>query len=142
MESQLQHPPHVVSALHKPSSEEQIFDLAAYCYSDRITFLPQLTSAFLHCGGWVLERNTLSASSMEFHFEVQLGDVLDLYGALIGLGIEFTRAAHSSLTDLCTCRKNSSFSTAPRQVLSIRLQISFLADVTLHALLMSGCGTA
>ncbi len=121
---------------------EQTFDLFAYCYSDRVALLPQLTKAFTQTGGWVLERRTVSAAAMDFRFEIQLGAVLELYSALAGMGLELTRASHSTLTDLCTCRKHSGFSPQPNQVLTFRLEISFLADVTLHSILATGANHA
>lgn len=124
----------------KPRS--QTFDLFAYCYSDRLALLPQLTSAFTHCGGWVLERRTLSPAAMEFRFEIQLNGILDLYGSLVALGLEFTRGAHTTLTDQCTCRKYIGGSRDPNQILTLRLEISFLADVTLHSILMTGSSLA
>ena len=117
-------------------------ELTAYCYSDRLTLLPELTSALTRCGGWVLERRTVSPTNMEFVFEVQLAAVLDTYGALVGVGLELTRGAHTLLTELCTCRKHSAGSTNPGQVVTLKLNVSFLADVTLHSILMTGSSYA
>ena len=121
---------------------EQTFDLFAYCYGDRVALLPQLTKAFTQTGGWVLERRTVSATAMDFRFEIQLGAVLELYSALAGMGLELTRAAHTTLTELCICRQHRGFSTESRQVLTFRLEISFLADVTLHSILATGSNHA
>jgi hypothetical protein len=129
-------------AAHPATRAPQTFDLFAYCYSDRLALLPQLTSLFTQCGGWVLERRTLSPTAMDFRFELQLSAVLELYGALVAAGLELTRAAHTTLTDLCTCRKHIDLSTDPNQILTLRLEISFLADVTLHSILMTGSSLA
>jgi hypothetical protein len=122
--------------------EPQTLELFAYCYEDRFELLPQLTTAFVQCGGWVLERRTLSATAMEFRFEIQMAGVLDLYGDFLALGIELTRDAHATLADLCNCHKHARFSPSPGQVLTFRLEINFLADATLHSILMTGHGTA
>jgi hypothetical protein len=90
----------------------------------------------------VLERHTISSTAMEFRFELQLTAVVELYGALVALGIELTRAAHTTLTDLCTCRKHINLSADKFQTLTLRLEINFLADVTLHSILMTGSGLA
>ena len=142
MESHLISSEILPSAFHAPISDVHTFELAGYYYSDRVALLPQLTSAFVGCGGWVLERRTISATSMDFRFEIQLSAVLDLYGELLALGVDLTRAAHTILTELCTCRKHSGLATAPRQVLTFCLGITFLGDVTLHSLLMTGSGAA
>jgi hypothetical protein len=61
---------------------------------------------------------------------------------LVGTGLELTRSTHNTLTDLCTCRRHLALAAEPNQVLSLRLELSFLEDVTLHSLLMTGSGLA
>ncbi len=119
-----------------------ILDLHGYSYEDRQGVLPILTKAFNHCGGWVLDRKTTSASTMEFRIEIQLRSIMELYASLIASGIELTRIAHNTLTDLCTCRQHIARAGEPNQVICIRLELNFLEDVTLHSLLMTGSGLA
>jgi hypothetical protein len=116
----------------------QSLDIQGFSYEERHGLLPTLTSAFADCGGWVLDRKTLSPSTMEFRLEIQLRSVLDLYASIVSAGLELTRSGHLGLTDLCTCRKNLSTPSDLGQVVAIRLEISFLEDMTLHSLLMSG----
>jgi len=127
----------------------ETLDLQGYSYLDRQGLLPTLITSFTHCGGWVLERKTVSANTIEFRLEIQLRAIVELYGSLIGAGIELTRNTHALLTDLCTCRHNLSRAYpvngrahASKQTLTIRLELSFLEDVTLHSLLMTGSGLA
>ena len=120
----------------------QTLDLQAYSYQDRYGLLPTLTMAFTHCGGWVLERKTTSATTMEFTLEIQLRGIVELYSSMIGAGVELTRTAHGTLTDLCTCRHHLARTAPATQVVSLRLELSFLEDVTLHSLLMTGSGLA
>lgn len=117
-------------------------DLQGYSYEDRQGMLPSLTSAVADCGGWVIERKTTSANSMEFRFEIQLDSIVELYAQLVGTGVELTRTAHDTLTALCTSRHHVARSATLYEVLSLRLELSFLEDVTLHSLLMTGCGVA
>ncbi len=120
----------------------QTHDLQAFSYQDRQGLLPVLTSAFTHCGGWVLERRTTSASTMEFRLEIQLQAVVELYSSLIAAGVELTRGAHDTLTALCTSHRHIDGVAPATQVLTIRLELSFLEDVTLHSLLSAGSGQA
>jgi hypothetical protein len=114
----------------------QSLDIQGFSYEERHGLLPTLTSAFADCGGWVLGRKTLSPSTMEFRLEIQLRAALDLYASIVSSGLELTRSGHLGLTDLCTCRKN--ISTADLgQVVTIRLEISFLEDLTLHSLFLT-----
>jgi len=119
----------------------QSLDIHGFTYEERYGLLPLLTDAFSNCGGWLLERKTLSPTSMEFRLEIQLQAIQELYGAVVGTGVELTRAGHLALTELCTRRRH--LGTADlRQVVAIRLELNFLDDVTLHSLLASGSGLA
>jgi hypothetical protein len=120
----------------------QSFDIQAFTYEQRHGLLPRLTSAFTHCGGWVLDRKTLSPSLLEFRIEIQLHAILDLYAALVSAGLEITRSGHETLTDLCTRRKHMRLALERGQVLALRIEINFLDDVTLHSLLASTGGLA
>ena len=120
----------------------QSLDIQGFTYEERHGLLPTLTAAFSNCGGWVLERKTLSPTHMEFRVEIQLRSVLDLYASMIGTGVELTRSGHEALTEQCTRRNHLRMSAELGQVISIRLEISFLDDVTLHSLLASGSGLA
>ncbi|HUD21947.1 MAG TPA: hypothetical protein VMQ60_03815 [Acidobacteriaceae bacterium] len=120
----------------------QSFDIQGFTYEQRLGLLAALTLALTNCGGWVLERKTLSSTNMEFRIEIQLRAVLDLYAALIATGVELTRSGHQSLTELCTRRKHRRLAVQFGAIVSIRLEISFLDDITLHSLLASGSGLA
>jgi hypothetical protein len=120
----------------------QSLDIQAFTYEQRHGLLPVLTTAFSNCGGWMLERKTLSPTNMEFRVEIQMRSILDLYAAVIATGVELTRAGHESLTELCNRRPHLRMAAEPDQVVTIRLEINFLDDVTLHSLLASGSGIA
>jgi len=117
-------------------------ELQGYSYQDRQGLLATLTYALTQSGGWVLERKSLSATTMEFRIEIELQGIVELYASLVGAGLELTRTAHDTLTVLCTSRKHIAASQTPDRLLSIRLELNFLEDVTLHSLLMTGSDLA
>ncbi len=121
---------------------EQTIQLQAYCYDDRIETLPEIMTALARRGGWVLDRRTVSSTAVEVTLQVQLDAVLELYGALMEIGLELTRAAHTALTDLCVCRRYQECSTDEDKTLTVRLGVTVLADVTLHSILMTGSSLA
>src|SRR4051812_24961662 len=82
-------------------------DIKGFSYDDRTGVLPAVLASLAECGGWVLDRRAVSPSTTELKVEVQLRSIVELYGSLIGAGLELTRSSHLSLTDLCTCRKNA-----------------------------------
>jgi len=120
----------------------QSLDIQSFSYEERQGLLSTLTSSFADCGGWVIDRKALSPSTIEFRIEIQLRSILDLYASIVSSGLELTRASHLSLADLCTCRRNLAIATDLGRVVGIRLEISFLEDLTLHALLMTGSSSA
>ncbi|WP_255460870.1 hypothetical protein [Edaphobacter albus] len=113
-------------------------EIQSFSYDERSGVLPGLIASLADCGGWVLDRRTLSTSMTELKIEVQLRSILDLYSSIVAIGLELTRSSHIALTDLCTCRRNLTSLTDLGQVITIRMEISFLEEVTLHSLLNSG----
>jgi hypothetical protein len=112
-------------------------DIQGFSYDERSGVLPGLLASLADCGGWVLDRRTLSSRTMELRVEVQLRAILDLYGTIVGSGLELTRSSHMALTDLCTCRKNLAALSDLGQVVTVRIEISFLEEITLYSLLES-----
>jgi hypothetical protein len=130
------------STPRRPTFKMQSLDIQGFTYEERHGLLPVLTTAMGNCGGWVLERKTLSPTNMEFRLEIQLGAILDLYASIIATGVELTRSGHEALTEQCTRCKHLRMRAELGQVVAIRLEISFLDDLTLHSLLASGGRTA
>jgi hypothetical protein len=120
----------------------ELLDIRAFTYEQRHGLLPGLTAAVGNCGGWLLERRTLSANNMEFRIEIQLRAVLDLYAAIISTGVELSRPGHDSLTELCSRRNHLDITAELGHIVCIRLELSFLDDTTLHSLLASGSSLA
>ena len=115
-------------------------DIQAFTYEQRHDLGARLTAAFANCGGWVVECKMLSPDSMVFHVEIRLRGVLDLYAAIVGTGVEPTRAGHETFTELCLRSRHMGRMAALGQIIAIRLEIAFLDDKTLHELLRSGSG--
>ncbi len=115
-------------------------EIHAFTYEQRHGLLPELVTAFSNSGGWIHDRKTLSPTNMEFHVEIQLRAILDLYAAILATGVELTRSGHEAFTELCTRRKHLRLTTD--QIVTLRLEITFLDDVTLHSLLASGSALA
>lgn len=116
----------------------QLLDIQSFSYEERQGLLPNLTSALADCGGWVLCRRPLSPNMTEIRLEIQLRSILDLYASIVSSGLELTRSGHLGLTSLCNCRKNLTTATDLGQVVTIRLEISFLEEITLQSLLTTG----
>lgn len=120
----------------------QMLELQSFSYGDRAGQLPALLTAIADGGGWVLDRRTLSASTLQLNIEAQLRSIVEIYAAIIGSGLELTRSSHIALTDLCTCHRNASSKVDLGEIVTLRLEVSFLEDMTLHSLLASGTSSA
>ncbi len=122
--------------------ESSAVELAAFTDDDRWGVLPDLNACLNQCGGWILEQRASSATSMEFRIELQLESILDLYGALMGTGIELTCNAHAMLTDLCTCRRNADHLGTVEETVVLRLVLHFREQLTVAMLLATGSAAA
>jgi hypothetical protein len=125
-----------------PQQAMSSLNIQGFSYDERSGVLPGLLASLADCGGWVLDRRALSSRTMELRVEVQLRSILDLYGTIIAAGLELTRSSHMALTDLCTCRRNLTAMSDLGQVVTVRMEISFLEEITLHSLLESGSAPA
>ena len=116
----------------------QVLEIQGYSYESSEALLRKLNRSLVNSGGWILERRAITNTTFEVSVEFELRLIVDLYAAMIAAGLELTRCNHMALTDLCTCRKNLSTPADLGQIVEICLEISFLADLTLHSLLVAG----
>jgi hypothetical protein len=79
--------------------------LTATSADDPRRILRFLTGAVLGCGGWVLSRSLPGSDTVEMSFEFARAISLEIYSALIAAGLELSRDAHISMTELCQCTK-------------------------------------
>ncbi|MDE3106103.1 MAG: hypothetical protein KGK08_13090 [Acidobacteriota bacterium] len=115
----------------------QTIEIQSFSYQERTQVLASLSTALTQCGCWITDRRSVLPTQVEICFEAQLSSAVELYTAILGAGVELTRGAHLALTYLCMCRKHMRRRAEFGQVVELRLEISFLEDVTLHALLSS-----
>lgn len=64
-----------------------------------------LTGAILGCGGWVLSRGANDTGTVNMLFEFERRACVDIYGVLIGVGLELSRNGHRCITELCQCTR-------------------------------------
>jgi len=120
----------------------QALEIQGFTYENRQRVINALTTAFGVSGGWIVERRPISANNTEFRVEIQLRSILDLYAAVLATGVELTRSGHETFTELCTRRKHMRITAELGQLILLRVEVSFLEDVTLHSVLSSNSGVA
>lgn len=130
------------SSRRRPTHVMQSVPIQCFSYEERRVLLPILTSAIAESGGWVLDRRALSPSMTEFRLEIQLRAIVDLYASMVSACLELTRGGHAAMTNLCTCLAHHDTGAEPGRIVSIRIEISFLEDITLQSLLSAGVAPA
>jgi hypothetical protein len=66
-----------------------------------------LTGVIISCGGWVLSRGSTDSGLVRILFEFERIACVDIYGGLVGEGLELTRTGHLRFTELCQCTRSS-----------------------------------
>lgn len=115
--------------------------IQSYSYDDQRVVFPSLARTVTSCGGVVVNRKTVSPSAFEVCVEVALCDVLELYSGIVASGLELTRSGHLRLTEMYLYSKHNSL-VDQDQMVAVYLEVSFLEEATLHALLMTGTSPA
>lgn len=65
--------------------------------------LPMLHGILCDCGGWILQRGVLQPKLVRFVFEFPRDICVEIYSALVSLGLELTPESHRKLAELCRC---------------------------------------
>jgi hypothetical protein len=120
----------------------QVLEIQGYSYEPSEALLRKLNRSLVNSGGWILDRRAITNTTYEVSLEFELRFIVDLYAAVIAAGVELTRCNHMAMTDICTCRLHLMGKGDMRQMIGMRIEISFLKQLTLHNLLMTGCSIA
>ena len=78
-----------------------VLEMRAISQEEPSRLVKTVTGAILGCGGWVLSRSAADSGLIEMLFEFERQSCLEIYTALVASGLEFGRAAHLRLTELC-----------------------------------------
>jgi hypothetical protein len=108
-----------------------MLNIESFSYEDRRVIYPAVSEALDLCGCWLLSRRQTSLTQVEFHFELQLRWIVDLYASLVAAGLELTRASHHNLTVTCMVRKHQEQPSGLIGVMTALLVVNFLEDVCL-----------
>jgi hypothetical protein len=106
----------------------QLVSLRCFTYCERDEVLDELLLALDRAGCWLESRRVTSASQIELYFVAMLGAADELYGGLVGAGVEMTRDSHRAMTLLCTLRRHRKEAPVAVRTVSIRMELSLLAE--------------
>jgi hypothetical protein len=113
---------------HLRAVEVPPIELRGLTYDDHKDLVPDLIETMSASGCWLLDRRAISSTHTELHFELQLRSVFELYSGLLASGIDLTRDSHTRMKSLCTVRDHNPHRARRRRILTVRLELIFLAQ--------------
>ncbi|MGC2401368.1 MAG: hypothetical protein WA510_16350 [Acidobacteriaceae bacterium] len=85
---------------------DDVLYLTALLPKDQTTVLPQLNGIIPDCGAWIRSRSFLEPGTARLVFEFPRDVCVEIYSALVSVGLQLTASSHSLLTELCRCTPN------------------------------------
>jgi hypothetical protein len=77
--------------------------LTALLHEDQSMVVPQLSGVIPDCGGWIRSRSYVEPGTARFVFEFPRDICVEIYSALVSVGLQLTATSHAVLTELCRC---------------------------------------
>jgi hypothetical protein len=100
---------------------DDVLYLTALVAKDQTTVLPRLNGLIPDCGAWIRSRSYVEPGTARLVFEFPRDICVEIYSALVSVGLQLTASSHRLLTELCRCTPHV-FDLPARQMLA--------ADVT------------
>ncbi len=107
--------------------------MRAISMEDPIDVLENLSNAVLNCGGWILSRGANDSGVVNMLFEFERQACIDIYGAVVGTGLELSQSGHIRFTELCHCTLFQTDEHA-HEVAGIELEIQAFSNDLLQAM--------
>ena len=82
---------------------DDVLYLTALLQDDKSTVVPQLSGLIPDCGGWIRSRSYVEPGTARFVFEFPRDICVEIYSALVSVGLQLTTSSHAILTELCRC---------------------------------------
>ncbi|MGA3226466.1 MAG: hypothetical protein ABSC65_22055 [Acidobacteriaceae bacterium] len=89
--------------------------LTALLAEDQSTVVPRLSGLIPDCGAWIRSRSYVEPGTARIVFEFPRDICVEIYSALVSVGLQLTAASHAVLTELCRCTPHV-FDLASRQL--------------------------
>ena len=85
---------------------DDVLYLTALLGEDQSTVVPRLSGIIPDCGAWIRSRSYVEPGTARFVFEFPRDICIEIYSALVSVGLQLTAASHNLLTELCRCTPN------------------------------------
>jgi hypothetical protein len=82
---------------------DDVLYLTALLPEDQSMAVPRLSGIIPDCGAWIRSRSYVQPGTARFVFEFPRDICIEIYSALVSVGLQLTPASHQLLTELCRC---------------------------------------
>jgi hypothetical protein len=96
---------------------DDVLYLTALVAKDQTTVLPRLNGLIPDCGAWIRSRSYVEPGTARLVFEFPRDICVEIYSALVSVGLQLTASSHRLLTELCRCTPHV-FDLPARQMLA------------------------
>jgi hypothetical protein len=88
------------------SDDNDVLYLTALLAEDQSMVVPQLSGVIPDCGAWIRSRSYVAPGTARLVFEFPRDICIEIYSALVSVGLQLTASSHLLLTELCRCTPN------------------------------------
>jgi hypothetical protein len=82
---------------------DAVLYLTALLAEDQSMVVPRLTGLIPDCGAWIRSRSYVERDMARLVFEFPRDICVEIYSALVSVGLQLSETSHSLLTELCRC---------------------------------------
>jgi hypothetical protein len=93
----------ITHTLMSDTLADDVLYLTALVSKHQTTVLPRLNGVIPDCGAWIRSRSYVEAGTARLVFEFPRDICIEIYSALVSVGLQLTAASHRALTELCRC---------------------------------------
>ncbi len=97
---------------------DDVLYLTALLQEDQSLVVPRLSGLLPDCGAWIRSRSYVEPGTARLVFEFPRDICVEIYSALVSVGLQLSPTSHMLLTELCRCTPHV-FDTAARQLPAI-----------------------
>jgi hypothetical protein len=82
---------------------DDVLYLTALLPEDQSLVVPRLSGLIPDCGAWIRSRSYVEPGTARLVFEFPRDICVEIYSALVSVGLQLTATSHLLLTELCRC---------------------------------------
>ncbi len=95
-------PPQTETPMSDTLNDDVLY-LTALLAEDQSMVVPRLNGLIPDCGAWIRSRSYVERGTARLVFEFPRDICVEIYSALVSVGLQLTETSHSLLTELCRC---------------------------------------